>query len=150
MPVNRVEIGREGVDPPPWQERAASFAAAVLEKLEKHNWDLSVLFCGNAFIRSLNARYRNRDEATDILSFGLGETDGERYLPGDIVISLEKLTENADYFKVSPDEELRRLLIHGILHLSGMDHAGCGREEPMLKKQEALLGALGTERIMSV
>jgi probable rRNA maturation factor len=148
--VNRVEIGQEGVEPPSWQEQAAFFAAAVLEKLEKHNWDLSVLFCDNAFIRSLNARYRNRDEATDVLSFNLGETDGERYLPGDIVISLEKVMENADYFKVPPDEELRRLLIHGILHLSGMDHAGNGKEEPMLRKQEALLEALGTERIMSV
>jgi probable rRNA maturation factor len=146
--MNRVEIALEGTEPPPWQERAVSFACAVLEKLEKHNWDLSVLFCGNDFIRALNARYRNRDEATDVLSFVLGETDGERYLPGDIVISLEKVMENSGYFKVSPDEELRRLLIHGILHLDGRDHAANGPEEPMLKKQEALLEALGEERIM--
>jgi probable rRNA maturation factor len=144
--MNRVEFSFEGVEKEPWQEDVIPFVNAVLGKLEKHNWDLSLLFCNNACIRSLNSRYRKKEEATDVLSFVLGETDGERFLPGDIVISLEMVRENADYFKVSPDEELRRLLIHGILHLGGMDHATNDKEEPMLMLQEKLLYELSDIR----
>jgi probable rRNA maturation factor len=124
----------------------------VLDRLGLDGWDLAAVFCGDAYIRGLNARFRGKDEATDVLSFSLGETveeNGEtRYLPGDIVISLETLTENAGYFQVSPDEELRRLLIHGILHLNGMDHATNADIEPMLALQEALLSELSGERIL--
>jgi len=140
--MNKVEISLEGVEPPLWLERAASFAQAALEKLEKRNWDLSVLFCDDQAIRALNKKYRNIDEATDVLSFALGETEGQRFLPGDIAISLETLEENARRFGVSPDEELRRLLIHGILHLGGMDHASNDKEEPMLALQEKILEEL--------
>jgi probable rRNA maturation factor len=70
----------------------------------------------------------------------------EPYLPGDIVISLDALRENAGFFKVSEDEELRRLIIHGILHLAGNDHASNDPGEPMLVKQENILETIG-ERI---
>ena len=147
--MNRVEITLEGVEEPPWLERVTPFAEAALEKLEKRNWDLSLLFCGNGTIRSLNRQYRNLDEATDVLSFPLGESAGERFLPGDIAISLEALDENARRFGVSPDEELRRLLIHGILHLGGMDHASNDKEEPMLVLQEELLEELSAKIIIT-
>ncbi|MDR2142885.1 MAG: rRNA maturation RNase YbeY [Treponema sp.] len=147
--MNNVEIGAEGVEPPSWRNRAASFINRVLVFLGLDNWELSVLFCGNSYIRELNSRYRGRDEPTDVLSFFLGENDGQRYLPGDIVISLETLEENAVRFKVSPDQELRRLLIHGILHLDGMDHASNVPEEPMLKKQEEILRELEPYHIIS-
>jgi probable rRNA maturation factor len=112
-----------------------------------------VLLCDNAYIRDLNFRYRNRDEPTDVLSFALGETvpggaGEERYLPGDIVLSLQARGENTEYFKVSEDEELRRLLIHGILHLNGMDHGSNEAEEPMLRLQEQILTELSSRRII--
>jgi probable rRNA maturation factor len=137
--MNRIEISVDGVEPPLWPEKISAFAEAVLEKLGKTNWDLSLLFCGDEVIRKLNKQYRNKDEATDVLSFILGESDGERFLPGDIAISLDTVKENALNFGVSPEEELNRLLIHGILHLGGMDHASNDAEEPMLVLQEKLL-----------
>ena len=146
--MNRVYFSVEEVPPPPWEERAKTFVLKVLHFLEKDKWDLSVLFCGNNCIRSLNVRYRNKDEATDVLSFFLGERERGRYLPGDIVISLEALKENADFFKVHPDEELRRLLVHGILHLDGMDHETNDEEEPMLQFQEKIIARLAGERIL--
>lgn len=145
--MNRVDTGVEDLKPPPWQEDAAAFAGEVLRALGRDNWDLSLLFCSNAYIKTLNSRYRNADEATDVLSFPLGEYDGDRYQPGDIVISLDALAENARFFSVSPGKELQRLIIHGILHLDGMDHAGNGPEEPMLKKQEELLEMLADKPI---
>ncbi|MDR2210748.1 MAG: rRNA maturation RNase YbeY [Spirochaetaceae bacterium] len=145
--MNRVEITFEG-EIQPWQKKAKVFIKRILHRLGKRNWDLSVLFCGSPRIRSLNAQYRDRDESTDILSFFLGETSGNRFLPGDIVISLEMVKENAEYFAVSPDEELRRLLIHGILHLGGMDHGGSDPGEPMLVLQEKLLEEFSLLHIM--
>jgi probable rRNA maturation factor len=152
--MNRVEISAEEVPLPPWSARANDFVLKVLNRLGRDRWDLSMLFCNNEYIRSLNARFRNSDESTDVLSFSQGdsyadEAAGEqRFLAGDIVVSLETLAENAAYFQVSQDEELRRLLIHGILHLDGMDHQTNEGEEPMLKLQETILAELSGETIL--
>jgi len=140
---NNIAITLELIEKQPWMENIESFALAVLDKLEKHNWNLSLFFCNNDTIQKLNSQYRNLDESTDVLSFIMGETKGGRYLPGDIVISPETAEENAERFGVSPGEELRRLLIHGILHLSGMDHATNSKDEEMLILQEKLLRELG-------
>jgi probable rRNA maturation factor len=141
--MNRVEISACGAELPDWAGLAGEFAAAVCDKLACNNWDVSVLFCNDDFIRDLNKRFRGRDEPTDVLSFPLGGTfteDGERrYSSGDIAISLETLSANSKAFNVDEDEELRRLLIHGILHLKGFDHATNAPEEDMLLLQERLL-----------
>jgi probable rRNA maturation factor len=129
----------------------------TLEYIGRDGWDLSVIFCGNQWIQELNARFRDTDEPTDVLSFAMGEhaddgAGGSRYLPGDIVISLESLAENARYFKVSEDEELRRLLVHGILHLDGFDHTkNTGenwQDDPMLELQERILAELSACHIL--
>ena len=141
--MNRVFFAAEEIKPPPWIPEAESFVKSVLEKLGFKNWELSVLFCGNRYIKSLNAQYRGKDEPTDVLSFPLGEmSPSGRYLAGDIAISLDALEENSRFFKVSVDEELRRLLVHGILHLSGENHATNEAGEPMLETQEGILACL--------
>jgi probable rRNA maturation factor len=150
--MNRVAINARGRPLPPWRGAARKYIRKVLKYINQDDWDLSVLFCDNTYIRSLNARFRDRDEATDVLSFVLGETTEEegrtRFLPGDIVISLETLSENARYFRVSEDEELRRLLIHGILHLDGLDHDTNEPTQAMLRLQEKILAELSGERII--
>ena len=142
--MNRVFFSALEVQTPPWIAAAENFAKSVMNELGLKNWDLSVLFCSNRYIKSLNAMYRKKDEATDVLSFAQGETGpGRRYMAGDIVISLEALEENSRVFKVSRGEELRRLMVHGILHLSGKDHKTNNCEEDMLKTQEEILSRLG-------
>jgi probable rRNA maturation factor len=139
---NKVTISIEGVESPQEPEKTETFVLEVLERLGKHHWDLSVFFCNNEIIRKLNNQYRNLDESTDVLSFVMGETAGEHFLPGDIVISLEKTGENAKEYGCSPKEELHRLLIHGILHLAGMDHPSNDDSEEMLVLQEKLLAEI--------
>jgi len=161
--MNRVHFNAQGVPLPQWKEEAGGFVKAVLAALGRKNWEVSILFCNNAYIKSLNARYRRKDEPTDVLSFPMceavgkthgfthgepfgftrGETgSGRRFLAGDIVISLDALLENAQAFNVCADEELRRLLVHGILHLDGRDHATLDPAEPMLQLQESILAQL--------
>jgi probable rRNA maturation factor len=141
--MNRIEIAAEEVPLPPWEKAAGRFLKKVFAWLGKDCRDLSILFCGDRYIRSLNVRFRNRDEATDVLSFSLNETlPSGRFLPGDIVISLDTLRKNARRFNIEEDEELRRLLVHGVLHLEGMDHAGNSETEPMLRLQERILAEI--------
>ena len=144
--MTEVFFNAEGISLPPWTKTAGGFIKSVIRTLGMKNWELSVLFCDNPYIKTLNAQYRNKDEPTDILSFPLGERDpGGRFLAGDIVISLDALKENTHFFKVSGDEELRRLLVHGILHLAGYDHATNDAEEQMLQIQENILSQLRTK-----
>jgi probable rRNA maturation factor len=141
--MNRVDINCEGFEPPEGEKAAEQFILEALACLNIENWDVSVLLCDNDTIRKLNRDFRGKDEATDVLSFINGGTYDEngaaRYTAGDIVVSLETLKENAVYFNVDEAEELRRLFIHGILHLSGLDHATNDPAEPMLQQQESLL-----------
>jgi len=150
--MNNVTINAQDIPLPSWSGNACLFALKVLDEIKRDNWELSVLFCGDKTIADLNSQYRNKNEPTDILSFNLGETIKEggktTYLPGDIVISLDTLKENALYFQTPQDEELRRLLIHGILHLDGMDHKTLEEDEPMLMLQEKILNKLEKEQII--
>ena len=150
--MNNANVDAQEIPLPPWSGQAAGFAVKVLDEIKKNDWELSILFCGDKTITELNSRYRNKNEATDILSFNLGETVQEGgktfYFPGDIIISLDTLRENAGYFRTPEDEELRRLLIHGILHLDGMDHKTNDSLEPMLILQEEILTKLKDERII--
>ena len=145
--MNRIEVMAEEVPLPEWEGALKNFTLKVLDEIRRDGWDVSVLLCNDSYIQSLNKKFRHKDEATDVLSFPLGETIEDRYLPGDIVISLDTLAENSRYFKISQDEELRRLLIHGILHLDGMDHETNNETEPMLRLQEEILADLAGERI---
>ena len=150
--MNMAYINAEGFPLPSWSSSAENFVLKVLKEIKRENWELSILLCDDKTIAALNSQYRNIAEATDILSFNLGETvrNGDKtvYLPGDIVISLDTLRENVRYFQTPEDEELRRLLIHGILHLDGMDHRTNDKDEPMLELQEEILNRLKNENII--
>jgi len=137
------------------EEATLEFALSVLEHLKKENWDISLHFCLDSFIQELNKTYRNIDSPTDVLSFEMGESyvdeDGEaRYVAGDIVISVDTLKKNANYFSVSENEELKRLIIHSILHLSGMDHSDNSKDQPMLILQEDILKLFSNVEIIKV
>lgn len=146
--MSQILFSAESVKMPVWKAAAETYIKQVLDFLKLKNWELSVLFCNNRYIKELNAQFGKKDEATDVLSFPLGEMSDDGYfLAGDIVISLDALEENVRLFNVSQDEELRRLLIHGMLHLNGYDHATNETEEPMLQLQEKILDSLAEAKI---
>ncbi len=153
MNGNEVFYSIMGIEEPPWSQKAADFALSVLDRLEKRNWQVSLTLCDDETIQALNRDYRHIDSPTDVLSFSLGAfvpVDGGEniYIAGDVVISIPALRRNAAEFEVSEDEELRRLIIHGILHLAGMDHEDTSPDQPMLELQEELLRHIGGDIIL--
>lgn len=84
--------------------------------------ELSLVLCTDAHIRSLNSQWRGMDKATDVLSFPQGDPD--LVVLGDLVISLETAERQAMERGYALRDEVRVLLVHGLLHLMGYDHEG--------------------------
>ena len=132
---------------------------AILKKIVAYygeKRDFSVTFVTDNEIQELNREYREIDAPTDILTFRLDdapsfpisfEEEDVDFLNneemGDIFISLDTMRRNAEEFGVGEEEELSRLLLHGILHLRGLDHkTNDFDKEEMLKEQESVLAKL--------
>lgn len=97
----------------------------VLTEVDREGFSVSLLFTDDERIKELNNNYRGKDTATDVLSFSQmeGEEFGfENHFLGDIVIAVPYVTEQAKRLGHSVFEEVRYLILHGILHLMGYDH----------------------------
>ena len=107
----------------------------ILATLQYENFpygaEVSVTFCDNEYIKALNAKFRNKDSATDVLSFPIFDFDCDDEPPlnpdgtvslGDIVISLERANEQAEEIGNTLTEEVVFLAVHSTLHLLGYDH----------------------------
>ena len=100
-----------------------NIALKVLELVQQDQTELSIALVDNRTIRALNAKFRNQDAPTDVLSFPADErVDSGIRLLGDVIISVEKAQQQANERKRSLHEEIVTLLVHGILHLIGYDH----------------------------
>lgn len=129
----------------PFLEEVRGYLDSFLAYL-KEDRDFSVSFISDDEIQELNREYRNIDSPTDILTFRLADGeddfpsfDGENEM-GDIFISLDSMKRNAKEYGVEEKEELKRLLLHGLLHLRGLDHkTNDFLLEPMLIEQEKIL-----------
>lgn len=128
-------------------------AVLAVEELEGDS-EISVTFVDNEKIRELNRKFRDKDSATDVLSFPLGENDvydineetGAKLL-GDIVISLERAEEQAKQYGHSFRREVAFLTVHSMLHLLGYDHVNGGLEMVrMREREEEVLNKLGVPR----
>jgi probable rRNA maturation factor len=106
-------------------ERLRRLARGVLEAESLDDVEVHVLMTGDEKIRELNGRFRDRHEATDVLSFPDGSMlPHGRTLLGQVVISMDRARAQAARLGHSEVRELEELLLHGVLHLSGYDHTG--------------------------
>ena len=123
------------------------FGCQVLERLQRRV-EVSVLLCDADAMRDLNTRYRGIEAPTDVLSFGQFEGGGHwparsEQVAGDVVIAVDVAVRQATARGEPLERELCRLLVHGMLHLVGMDHADPPTDdEPMLTLQERMLADL--------
>ena len=112
--------------------------------------EISVTFVDNEEIRKLNSKYRNKDTATDVLSFPMGENGvydinmetGAKIL-GDVVLSMEKAIEQANAYGHSLQREVAYLTAHSVLHLLGYDHIESMDRVRMREKEELIMTELG-------
>ena len=107
---------------------------AVASEQEFELGEINYIFCDDAYLHKLNVEFLDHDTFTDIISF---DNSLGKLLNGDIFISVERVKDNAAEFKVSFQEELQRVMIHGILHYMGYKDKSEGEKEEM-RKQENL------------
>ncbi|MDX1903199.1 MAG: rRNA maturation RNase YbeY [Thermonemataceae bacterium] len=99
---------------------------------------MNFIFCDDAYLLQINQEYLNHDTYTDIITFDNAEKKG--VLESDIFISVERVKENAQNLQIDFEQELRRVLIHGVLHLLGYKDKNKTQEQEMrAKEDEALL-----------
>ena len=118
---------------------APSGRAALKEVALSHGYkvgEIGYLFCDDAKILEVNNEFLGHDYYTDIITF---DYDEGNTINGDIVISLDTVKSNAEKYKKDYDEELHRVIIHGILHLCGINDKGPGEREIMEKEENKAL-----------
>ncbi len=131
--------------------------ADELAPADRDRAEVSVALVDDEHIHELNRKYRETDCATDVLSFamlegarepeGAGEDESEGpLLLGDIVVSLERASKQAEDYGHSFEREVAFLTLHGLFHLLGHDHQTSEREAEMNERQEAILERLGLPR----
>ncbi|WP_281165000.1 rRNA maturation RNase YbeY [Liquorilactobacillus sicerae] len=121
--------------------------------------EMSVTLMDNEHIHQINKKYRGVDKPTDVISFAIEETGSEDpiIIPadadfkepkniGDIMVSVDKVKEQAAYLQHSEERELGFLVIHGFLHLNGYDHMKSEDEKVMFSLQRKILDAYGLKR----
>lgn len=121
----------------------ASFATAGLKAVEGS--ELSVVFTDDEHVRSLNGEYRQKDKATNVLSFPGSPPGRGRFGPllGDIVLAHETIATEAGDEGIAFEDHLTHLVVHGLLHLFGHDHLEDTEAERMEALETAILGRLG-------
>jgi probable rRNA maturation factor len=127
----------------------ATAAEALKHQFAPADFDLTIVLTDDAQLQELNLQWMGVDAPTDVLSFPSDETDpesGNRYL-GDILISVQRAVEQAKAAGHAVEAEVQLLIIHGILHLLGHDHAEAGEKAKMWQAQGEILSALGLGQI---
>ena len=128
------------------QRNIAGLLGKALQILRLHKAELSILLVNDARMKTLNRQYRGIDRTTDVLSFPQedafpSDASGRKsdIVLGDIVINLHKAKRQAMENGLTFEEELKRLLIHGLLHLLGYDHEKGGYAGRKMKEKSKLL-----------
>ena len=115
-------------------ERAiSSWLNAVILSENKKEGEINYVFCDDVYLHQINMEYLNHDTLTDIISFDYSIGNE---LHGDIFVSVERVLDNAQDFKVSFDDELKRVLVHGVLHYCGYKDKSPEEEIQMRQKEE--------------
>lgn len=105
----------------------------VIISESKKEGDINYIFCDDEYLHRINVEYLDHDTLTDIISFDYSVGNE---LHGDIFVSVERVADNAKDFNVSFDEELKRVLVHGILHYAGYKDKSEEDELKMRQKEE--------------
>ena len=112
----------------------------IKQVIHNHDFELGELtyiFCSDEYLHKINLEYLDHDTYTDIITFDNADEDGT--IEGDIFVSVERVKENAAELKIPFEDELHRVLIHGVLHLLGHDDTTPELKAAMRKEEDKCL-----------
>lgn len=119
------------------EQETGDWIANIIESEGFSLEELNFIFCSDAYLHEINIQYLNHDTFTDIITFD--QSEAKDIIEGDIFISIERVQANASSLQVSFDDEISRVIIHGVLHLMGHSDQTPEEKQAMRKKEEACL-----------
>ncbi|MEM9919249.1 MAG: rRNA maturation RNase YbeY [Bacteroidota bacterium] len=119
-------------------EKVSSWLQAVAQAEQKEVGNLNFIFCSDEYLHQINVEYLQHDTFTDVISFPYA-TD---IVEGDVFISIERIRENAELYKVAFEQELYRVMVHGTLHLIGFEDKSPEDKKRMTQKEDQYLDLL--------
>lgn len=125
------------------EEAVASWLSAVIVSEKKNEGEINYIFCDDDYLHKINVEYLDHDTLTDIISFDY--TVGNE-INGDVFVSIERVQDNAKDFNVSFEDELKRVLVHGILHYCGYKDKGEDDERLMRSKEDEKIALFHVEQ----
>jgi rRNA maturation RNase YbeY len=117
-------------------DKVADWLNAAVESKNKIAGDMAFIFCSDAYLLSMNKLYLNHDYFTDIITFDY--SDGN-IVSGDLFISIDTVYDNAKKFGVTFEQELLRVVIHGVLHLLGFNDKSDEEQKIMRENEDSYL-----------
>lgn len=117
--------------------KVKSWIKGVVDKEGATIQEINYIFCSDSYLLSLNQGFLKHNTFTDIITFD--NSEGSSSLEGEIYISIERVKENAKKYNVPIEDELSRVMIHGVLHLLGFKDKKPSEKALMRKKEEACL-----------
>ena len=113
-----------------------SWLKLVAESEIKKLGNINIIFCSDNYILDVNVKYLGHDYFTDIITFDYCEKD---ILSGDLFISIDTVRDNAEFYKTEFNDELNRVIVHGLLHLIGYDDHTPDEQKIMREKENYYL-----------
>ncbi len=124
----------EEVDPIDFNfESIQKWIHKVIRHYKQKPWEISIIFCSDEFILKLNQEYLNHDYYTDILTFNYSNLG---FISGDLFISVETVKSNSSLLNIKFEDEINRVIVHGILHLLGFDDSTNNQKEEMTQIED--------------
>lgn len=121
----------------PHPRKTSNWIKESIKKEKKKLVELNYIFCSDKYLREINIQYLKHKTYTDIVTFDTSEGPG--LIQGDIFISIDRVRENAAKFNTEFEEEIHRVIIHGVLHLLGYSDKSSRKKSSMRKKEDAYL-----------
>ena len=144
-----IENNKEYLD----EEKILEFTRFIVkgekgDEFDNNDYYVSLLVTNNEIIQNINRDYRGKDMPTDVISFAYNETDnfGPVEVIGDIVISQDRVIEQAKEYNHSEEREFYYVLCHGLLHILGYDHIEEEDKKIMREREEIILSSFGYTR----
>jgi probable rRNA maturation factor len=125
------------------EEAIATWLSAVIVSENKTEGEINYIFCDDEYLHKINVEYLNHDTLTDIISFDY--TMGNE-IGGDIFVSIERVLDNSKDYNTSFNDELKRVLVHGVLHYCGYKDKSEADETLMRTKEDEKLAMFHVEQ----